>query len=309
MLRYKIIVNPISGRGTGERSIPQIEHYLSAAGLDYDLVQTQRPWHAPELAQQAVSEGFNVVVAAGGDGTANEVINGLMMAKKTGLGTAAMGVLSVGRGNDFAYSMGFPADLETCCQTLVKNYRRTIDVGQVVGGLFPDGRYFGNGLGIGFDAVVGFEALKLKRLHGFASYIVAALKTIFLYFQAPIVKVNLDGEEYTLPALMVSIMNGVRQGGGFIMAPQGSPDDGMFDVCIARQVSRPQMFALIPRFMAGTQEQHEAIQIIRAANVVVTALEGVLPAHGDGETICIDGNELRVELLPQQLELVSKPRE
>jgi diacylglycerol kinase (ATP) len=309
MLRYKIIVNPISGRGTGERSIPQIEHYLSAAGLDYDLVQTQRPWHAPELAQQAVSEGFNVVVAAGGDGTANEVINGLMMAKKTGLGTAAMGVLSVGRGNDFAYSMGFPADLETCCQTLVKNYRRTIDVGQVAGGLFPDGRYFGNGLGIGFDAVVGFEALKLKRLHGFASYIVAALKTIFLYFQAPIVKVNLDGEEYTLPALMVSIMNGVRQGGGFIMAPQGSPDDGMFDVCIARQVSRPQMFALIPRFMAGTQEQHEAIQIIRAANVVVTALEGVLPAHGDGETICIDGNELRVELLPQQLELVSKPRE
>jgi diacylglycerol kinase (ATP) len=308
-MQYKIIVNPTSGRGTGERSIPQIEQYLSEVGLDYDLVRTQRPWHAPELAQQAVAEGFDVVVSAGGDGTANEVINGLMMAKKSGFGTAAMGVLSVGRGNDFAYSMGFPADLETCCQTLVKDYRRTIDVGQVVGGLFPDGRYFGNGLGIGFDAVVGFEALKLKRLHGFASYIVAALKTIFLYFQAPIVKVNLDGEEFTLPALMVSIMNGIRQGGGFMMAPQGSPDDGMFDVCIARQVSRPQMFALIQRFMAGTQEQHEAIQIIRAAKVVVTALEGVLPAHGDGETICIDGTELRVELLPQQLELITKPRE
>ena len=88
-----------------------------------------------------------------------------------------MGILSVGRGNDFAFGVGVPRDLEAGCRTLAQNNRRTIDVGWVVGGLYPQGRYFGNGVGIGFDAVVGFEALKMKWLHGFPSYIVAALKT------------------------------------------------------------------------------------------------------------------------------------
>jgi YegS/Rv2252/BmrU family lipid kinase len=307
MMRYKIIVNPTSGRGTGERSIPEIESLLQSSGLDFDLVRTERPWHAPALAQKAAADGFDVVVSAGGDGTANEVINGLMAAKDSGDGNASMGVLSVGRGNDFAFSMGIPNDLETGCRILAQNHRRTVDVGRVTGGLFPEGRYFGNGLGIGFDAVVGFEALKLKRLHGFASYVVAALKTIFLYFRAPMMRIEMDNDEITIPALMVSAMNGIRQGGGFIMAPNGSPDDGQFDVCIASQVSRPQMFVLIQKFMAGTQEGHAAIQITQSSKVVVTALEGVLPAHGDGETICTDGTQLTIELFPKKLDVISQP--
>lgn len=307
-MRYKIIVNPISGRGTGEQSIPLIEKYLGEAGLDFDLVRTERSWHAPELAKQAVVDGFDVVVAAGGDGTVNEVINGLMMAKDSGLGTATMGVLGIGRGNDFVFSMGIPPELEKSCQTLAQNHRRTIDIGRVTGGLFPEGRYFGNSLGIGFDAVVGFEALKLKRLHGFASYVVAALKTIFLYFNAPMVQIDLDDKTITMPAIMVTVMNGIRQGGGFIMSPDGVPDDGVFDVCIVRQVSRPQMFVLMQRFMAGTAEEHEASQILPASKVVVTTMDGTLPAHGDGETICVDGKKLSIELLPQQLELITNPK-
>ena len=101
---------------------------------------------------------------------------------------------------------------------------------------------------IGFDAVVGFEALKMKYLHGFASYIVAALKTIFLYFKAPQVQIDYDGKCITLPALMVSIMNGRRMGGGFMMAPDGHADDGLLDLIVAREVSRPKIFALIARF-------------------------------------------------------------
>lgn len=305
MERYKIIVNPISGRGHGAESIPDIEKNLSEAGLDYDLVRTEKPWHASDLTQEAVADGYDVVVAAGGDGTANEVINGLMLAKKSGAGTAAMGVLSVGRGNDFAYSMGIPSGLVDGCQTLAQNFRRTIDIGRVSGGLYPEGRYFGNGLGIGFDAVVGFEAVKLKRLHGFASYIVAALKTIFLYFKAPLVQIILDDTDFTIPALMVSTMNGIRLGGGFMMAPNGSPDDGFFDVCVAKQVSRPEMFILIQRFLAGTQEKHPAIQIFRSSHVAVTAVNGELPAHGDGETISVGGKVLSIELLPKQLELIT----
>jgi len=307
-MRYYVIVNPTSGRGDGESSIPVIERCLRAAGLDFEIAVTTHPWHAADLAKQAVVEGFDVVASAGGDGTANEIINGLMQAKLAGQGKAALAVLTVGRGNDFAFSMGIPLELEAACQALIDNQRRRIDIGLVTGGLFSEGRYFGNGVGIGFDAVVGFEALKMKYLHGFASYIVAALKTIFLYFKAPQVQIDYDGKCITLPALMVSIMNGRRMGGGFMMAPEGLADDGVLDLIVAHEVSRPKIFALIGHFMRGTQAGHEAIQTDQVRNITVTALDGVLPAHADGETLCVDGTHLMIELLPNQIELIYAPK-
>jgi diacylglycerol kinase family enzyme len=182
-----------------------------------------------------------------------------------------------------------------------------MDVGLVTGGLYPQGRYFGNGVGIGFDAVVGFEALKMTRLHGFVSYLVAALKTIFLYFQAPLVRVELDDEELSLSALMVSVMNGQRMGGGFMMAPDGKIDDGQLDICIAEQVSRAGILALIPRFMAGTQASHQSVRTTRSQRITVTAIEGVLPAHADGETLCTDGERLEIQLLRGQIDILRPP--
>ena len=310
MPRYKIIVNPISGRGAGDRAVPLIEQLLQGHGLNFDLVRTERPWHAAELAQQAIQDRYGVVVAVGGDGTANEVLNGLMLAKQAGIeNRAAMGILSVGRGNDFAFGAGVPRDLAAGCLVLAQDHRRTIDVGRVVGGLYPQGRYFGNGVGIGFDAVVGFEALKMRRLHGFPSYIVAALKTIFLYYHAPLVRIEYDGQTITQPSLLISIMNGRRMGGGFMMAPQAENDDGLFDLCIASQVSRARIFTLIPRFMNGTQATQESIRTGRTRHITVTAIEGVLPAHADGETLCTEGRQLAMELLPRQIEMLYQPPE
>jgi diacylglycerol kinase (ATP) len=305
MTRHRVIVNPVSGRGAGERAAPLVEQMLRGYGLDFDMVHTERPWHAAELARQACADGYDVVVAVGGDGTANEVLNGLMSARQDSPeNKAALGMLSVGRGNDFAFGVGAPADLAAGCQALAQGGRRTIDVGRVVGGLYPQGRYFGNGVGIGFDAMVGFEALKMKRLTGFASYIVAALKTIFLYYRAPLVRIEYDGQTLTQPSLLVSVMNGRRMGGGFMMGPQALPDDGLFDLCIARQVSRARIFTLIPRFMNGTQASQPSIRTGRARRVVVTAIEGSLPAHTDGETLCTEGHELALELLPRQIDVV-----
>ena len=306
MTRYKIIVNPVSGRGAGERSIPLIEQSLREHGLDFDLVLTERPWHAAEFAQQACVDGYDVVVAAGGDGTANEVLNGLMLARPSGK-VAAMGVLCVGRGNDFAFGVGVPHGIEDGCRVLAQGHRRAIDVGRVTGGLYPQGRYFGNGVGIGFDAVVGFVAAKMKRLTGFASYVVAALETAFLYYHAPLLRIEYDGQTLTLPTLMVSTMNGRRMGGGFMMGPDASPDDGMFDLCIVEQVSRMRIFALIPKFMSGTQATHPAIKMARARRVTVTAIKGTLPAHGDGETLCTEGQALTMELEPRQIEIITAP--
>ncbi|MBC7262059.1 MAG: diacylglycerol kinase family lipid kinase, partial [Chloroflexi bacterium] len=244
-----------------------------------------------------------------GDGTANEVLNGLMLAKQAGVGTATMGYISVGRGNDFGFGVRVPAGVEAGCKVLQQDQRHVIDIGRVEGGLYPQGRYFGNGVGIGFDAVVGFEALKMKRLTGFLNYLVAALKTIFLYYRAPLVKIEYDEEVITQPSLMVSIMNGRRMGGAFMMAPQSEIDDGLFDLCIAGQTSRARIFALIPRFMKGTQASQPEIKMARTKRISVTALEGVLPAHADGETLCTDGKHLVAELLPRQVEVICQAAE
>jgi diacylglycerol kinase (ATP) len=300
LAKYRIIVNPISGRGAGKKSIPAIRQHLESRGLTYELIQTERPGHAIELAKSAAEAGYEVVIGVGGDGTANEIINGLMQA---GI-KPAMGMLAVGRGNDFAFGAGIPAGLEAGFQVLTANCRKMIDIGRVTGGDYPQGRYFGNGVGIGFDAVVGFEALKMTHLTGFLSYIVAALKTIFLYFRAPTVCIEYDGQMLELPALMVSIMNGRRMGGGFMMAPDASPADGLLDLCIAREVSRRRIFTLIPHFMKGDQASQEPITTARARQVTVTAVAGALPAHADGETLCMAGERLAIELLPQQLELI-----
>jgi diacylglycerol kinase family enzyme len=179
-----------------------------------------------------------------------------------------------------------------------------MDVGKVTGGLYPQGRYFGNGVGIGFDAVVGFEALKLKPLSGFLSYAVAALKTISLYYRAPLVRVECDGQTWTQPSLMLSLMNGRRMGGGFLMAPDGDPSDGWLNFCIAGQVPRRRVLPLMLRFMKGTQASHPLIRTERFRRMKVTAVEGALPAHADGETLCVDGQELLIELLPSQLDIV-----
>ncbi len=308
-MKFRIILNPIAGRGSGAEALPRIEHILNINRLDFDIVQTEQPWHAAELAQEAATAGYDVAVAVGGDGTANEVLNGLMLAKQEHPHNCALAVLPVGRGNDFSYGMDVPIDLEIGCWALVQNNRRTIDVGRVVGGLYPEGRYFGNGIGIGFDAVVGFEAVKMTWLTGFPSYIVATLKTVFLYYQAPLTEITCDDETFTHPSLLISIMNGRRMGGGFYMAPEGRPDDGLFDLCIAREVSRTRIFGLIPHFMRGSQATQSPIRMMRAQHVTVTAIEGTLPAHADGETLCVTGRKLEAELLPSQLEIICQPPE
>lgn len=308
-MKYRIVVNPTAGNGAGESAIPTIETQLRALHLNFDLVRTERRSHAIELTQQAAVDGADVVVAVGGDGTANEVLNGLMAVRVANSSRVpALGILSVGRGNDFAFGMGIPHGLEAGCQTLAQAHRRAIDVGHVVGGDFPEGRYFGNGVGIGFDAVVGFVAARQKRLRGFLSYIVATLKTTFLYYKAPLVSIEYNGQSQQMHALMVSIMNGRRMGGGFLMAPQGITNDGELDLCLVRQVPRLRIFSLVPHFMKGTQATQEPVIAARSRQVTVTALQGTLPAHADGETLCVEGQRLEMALLPRQIDIITAER-
>lgn len=304
MPRYKIVVNPTSGRGNGARLYSEIKQKLEAHQLDFDMVTTNQPWHGYEITREAVRQGFDVVVAVGGDGTANEVINGLMDANQAGEGSPAMGVVTVGRGNDFAYSMGLPTNWETCIDILANDKRRWIDIGKLTGGDYPQGRYFGNGMGMGFDAVVGFVAVKLKPLSGFLSYIVAAIATAFIYYKAPLVQVDYDDQSVTLSSLMVSVMNGNRLGGGFFMAPNAIIDDGLFNLNIVTQVPKLKIFYLLTKYMSGKQVIHPAVSTPLAGKITITAKEGSLPVHSDGETICKEGKQLVIEMFHKGIQLV-----
>jgi diacylglycerol kinase (ATP) len=304
---YRVILNPAAGHGNGARALPAIETALARQALAYDLVHTQYRGHAIELAARAVQEGVEVIVSAGGDGTLNEVVNGVIQSRRSADSQPAIGVLCVGRGNDLAGSIGIPSDLELGCKLLKEGPRRRIDIGRVTGGIYPQGRYFINCVGVGFDAVTTIEVARLPRWGGFLSFVIAIFKTIFLYNHAPQATIEFGDQILTQRSLMISMMNGRRLGGGFFMTPSSKPDDGLIDLCIAEQMSSLQVVRLIPHFMKGTHVTQKGIKMGRAASVRITALDGPLPAHTDGEIISTDGWGIAVEMLPGQIEVICPP--
>ncbi len=304
-MKYFVIVNPTSGRGLGEKSIPHIESNLREYGLDFTLVRTERMWHAAELAEKAVQDGYDVIVCASGDGTVNEAINGMMRARKNGNKQPAFTVLGIGTGNDFAGGTGIPTNLNDGLKALKENKRKRIDLGLVKGGDYPEGRYFGNGIGVGFDAAVGNEAIKVRWTRGLMAYLIGVIKTVFLYYNPAQVEIILDGAEtIKQTSLMISVMNGRRMGGGFQMAPDSQPDDGLFDLCIAETASKARIMQMIPHFIKGTQATLPEIQMKRAKSISIKSLDMTFPAHADGEFICLNGSHLTLELLPSELEII-----
>jgi YegS/Rv2252/BmrU family lipid kinase len=302
-----LIYNRAAGKGEAGKVMHKVLGLLERQGLECELLLTEGTDHAVELACRASEGGGKLVIAAGGDGTINEVINGLMLAELNGNKRPTLGVIPVGRGNDFAYGVQIPNEINEAILVLAKGTRRTIDVGRVTGGDYPQGRYFGNGIGLGFDTVVGFEAAKIKWLNGTASYLAGLMRTIFLYSKAPVYEIILDdGESVQQAFLMISVMNGSRMGGAFHMAPDGNPYDGIFDLCLASEVPQMRILPLAAKFLNGTQKEHPAVKMLQAKKITIRAIKGSIPAHADGETICTAGQALTIDLFAGALEVVAK---
>jgi diacylglycerol kinase family enzyme len=162
---------------------------------------------------------------------------------------------------------------------------------------------------VGFDAIVTIEVHKLPRWGGYAAFMAAVLKTVFLYNKAPLAKIEYNGNVLSQRSLLISIMNGRRLGGGFIMAPNSLPDDGVFDLCIAEQMNSLEVIKMIPHFTRGDQATQSKIKTGQASKISITAQDGPLPAQTDGEIICVDGSHLDVEVLPRQIEIIYQPQE
>jgi YegS/Rv2252/BmrU family lipid kinase len=299
-----VILNPIAGKGKAVREYPVIDSFLRGHSQNYEIVLTERVNHALEIARNYPLDEDTIVVAAGGDGTANEVANGLLLREKKFDEPCTMAVLPIGRGNDFSCNTGVGDDLATALETLIKRRRCQLDAGFVKGGFFPAGRYFVNGLGIGFDAKVGFEAAKLRITSGLA-YAVGALITLVKYEPSPVLEITYDGDTVTIPAAIVSIMNGVRMGGSFLMGPMAVIDDGLFDICMVRHpAGRLRLLKIVLSYTKGGQGAFEETLTGRARHFHLKALSGGMAAHCDGETVCTAGTELEIECLPYALRLV-----
>lgn len=297
MPTMRLIVNPAAGRGYAARLEPQIRGILEGLGVPFEVQHTTRPEEATLLAEEASLAGRRPVVAVGGDGTVNEVLNGLVRAHANGGPVGTLAVIPAGSGNDFEYMLKRNDGLEEACRRLAEGKVRLIDVGRV------NDRYFANGVGIGFDAVVNVVSRRHRRLRGLPLYLLALLETVFIYYRAPRMTVTYDGGEFTAPMLMISATNGRRFGGGFLVTPSAEIDDGLLDLCLAHQVSRLEILRLIPHFIRGTHTSQPAVRMARTRKVVVTSEEG-LPSHVDGEIFTQDARRLEIEILPQRLNIV-----
>ena len=299
MSRFKLIMNPAAGTGGTESLLPIVLDELRQGGITPHVSRTECPKHAIELAKQAVADGYDTILAMGGDGTTNEVVNGLM-SHYHGEPMGTLGIIPVGGGNDFCAAINWPADVRQACRRLASAQRRLIDIGKI------NERYFVNVAGAGFDTTVSVEAYKMREmpglssLRGFPLYLLAVFKTLFLNYKIPVTTIRHDDQVLVQPTLMIAVANGPRYGGGFLIAPQATADDGLFDVCVAGYLNRLGILKLLPHVMKGTHVGKKQVLMLRARRV---ALEGDLAtcAQVDGELYPNDSGSFVFELLPKSL--------
>lgn len=308
--KIKVILNPNAGRGAGHRLEPQIRQALAAHNVVYDLAHTTGPNHAIELARQAKLDGFDLVVAAGGDGTISEVVNGLALAAGANGPVGTLGVIPVGTGNDFADMAGIPRNLDAAVGVIQTGRTQLVDLGQIH--IQGDGkdelRTFNNNLGCGFEAQVTVESRKIKRLRGVAVYLTAVLKAMISYPQPHITASWTDEagqkQQVEKQMLMISIGNSRRTGGGFYVTPDAVMDDGLYDMAIADGLPRRRIMVLLPKVMMGTHTGDAALTFVRATQIRI-ASPSALPVHADGEMISYNADILDITIQPGRLEVLT----
>jgi YegS/Rv2252/BmrU family lipid kinase len=289
-------VNPAAGRGAAVRAWAAVRAVLAAAGAELEMAETGGPGHAAELAETAARAGWPAVLALGGDGTVHEAVNGLLRASGGEVTTAALGIVPVGSGNDFALLAGIPRDPAEAARRIAAGGERRVDVGRI------DGRWFTNGVGVGLDARVAVEANRSRRGRGMGMYL-WALARVLRSFRPPVMRVEIDGEVMERPMTLVTVGNGGRHGGGFWICPDARIDDGVLDVCVCDGLSRPRILALLPRVMRGTHVGASCVRMRRAHRVRITS-DAPLPVHADGEILFEDAHDLRIEIAPARLRLL-----
>jgi YegS/Rv2252/BmrU family lipid kinase len=297
-----VIANPRSGRGKVGAHLVEIERILTDAGLSYRIVRTTHPGHATEAARDALDRGERYLVAAGGDGTVHEVLNGMIDGDQPVAADAVLGVVAAGSGCDFVRSFGLPGDAVEAARHLAGDGVRLIDVAKVTfrpgpgpgrgSGAGADSgpgsgpaevtRYFANIAEAGLGGAVVDRTLRLPGFLGGAKYFCGFWLTL-PGFRPGTVRLDADGQEFAGRAFNVVVANCRFYGGGMQISPKSDPCDGALEVLVMTG-PKSDAFTTLPKVYRGTHLPHRHIAELRASRVRIEA-DPPLPIEADGEIL------------------------
>jgi len=298
-LKAELIVNLTAGGGKPHKYLNTVLEYLKENGLNFKVCTTSHQGEAVELAQKAADNGAELIVSVGGDGTVNEIVNGIMKSKND----PSLGIIPLGWANDFIKSTDIPSDIIEACKILIKGKTKKIDIGVINNQI-----YFANICGIGFDAEVAHLANQLKNRHpnwntlSAYVYVFATVKKLLSPFSYHDVKIKFDGQEIHSKILFIAISNGKIYGGRFNITPEAILDDGLLEICTVEEMGRLKYLMSIPKVFKGKHASIKGISFYRAKEVVIESSESIL-AQVSGEVI--EGQKkFTITLLPKSLKLI-----
>lgn len=294
-MRVKVILNPYANRWGAKSRAAATTDAFRAAGVECDLVVTETAGEGTPQAEAAARGGYDAVIAAGGDGTINEVINGVIRAAGDGP-TCPFGIVPLGTANDFNLMAGLPKTIEDSVRVIAAGRTRLIDAGQV------NDRFFINNSAAAMEPMVTLENIKMTRLSGEIRYIVALLRAL-LKLKPWEMKLNWDGGGYEGPAYLLSVCNSPRTG-GFMMAPGAELDDGLLDMVFAPQVSKGAVISILLKLMRGEHIHHPAVTFRRVTAIDLTSVPGT-PLHSDGEIFTESAATVSYRVLPGKVTLLT----
>jgi len=303
--KVKLILNPMADMGRAWKAANDLRPIVQEFQGEISWSGTVYPTHAIELAKQAAQEGYDLIIALGGDGTAHEVVNGLMQIAEEK--RPVMGIVPIGSGNDFAHALGVPQKSSHALVHALKAETVTaIDIGRLTDEHSGRMEYFDNTVGAGFDAVVTIRSHKLPIVKGFLMYLTAVIQTILLNHNPAKIKFQTESESWEESVLMTTVCNGGREGGGFLISPDSKIDDGVFQFLNVKKISRGTMFRLVPEFMKGT---HLRFRHVRLGSFKKLRMQSDRPLyiHADGEVFTsfdADVRDISLEVLAGALKVV-----
>jgi len=292
-----LIVNPTAGRGRAGRNIPLLRDLLHANEIDHEIIESRGRGDVEKQVQLHINRGAEKIIVAGGDGTVHEAVNGVLQADRP----AALGVIPLGTGNDFAKACTMPPYWEDATILLADRIRsdapsHNIDVGQM------SDRYFANGAGIGFDAKVTGIAEKNRLPIGDLVYLVAVFRAMWDGVTTPELRIDFGNDSYTGRLTLANISNGDWVGGMFQIAPMAKNDDGFLDLVFVQPVSRLRIFALLPQLVKGSHVNAPEVTCARVHSITLLA-EGPVPSHLDGEIQPLQ-SEFHIRILQRALAII-----
>jgi len=277
-MKTKILLNPYSHRWNAKEDWKKADAALRAMGVDFDLSVSEHADHLVELARDAVRAGFTTLIAAGGDGTIDEVINGAAARwDEQRPFPITFGVIPIGTANDFADNINLPRDLNTIASMIKNGKTRMIDLGKC------NDRYFLNNSAIGLEPYVTINAEKIRWISGVPRYLVAAVQTI-MEGTSWNAKLEWDDGSYDGLISLVSVGNGKRTG-GFYITPHADPFDGKLTFTHGYKTSRASMLLALSSGLksgAGNIAEQEGIHELHGTYLRIH-LDKPSPVHTDGE--------------------------